>query len=345
MAISLELYQLRSYLFFCVCEHLLGKSGFAPATICEEEGIRPLREYGCEVKGRSQWHDVDGVFVFTAATPFMQPLRLCVEARFFDRKLGKSHIREFMGKMQDIREGYLSGADARLSHHKQYSNQGVYFSMNGFTAEAEELAAAHGIQTISYAFQPLMEPLYRSIADAARWIQERVTFANPDEITVFLKELRQLVIADDADAAEVLRETFGDELLMRMDEITNELQTIQTSLLVTNNHGVYLHALSKDAFSLASFMHTDEGICQIHMEKRGRRKYHYFTINDGMRRFYFTRPSFLGDDVLLGVRVSMQQSLFDLGEEQRESVFQLCVQDQGIMRYLRLGVEGRLWID
>ena len=89
MAISLELYQLRSYLFFCVCEHLLGKSGFAPATTCEEEGIRPLREYGCEVKGRSQWHDVDGVFVFTAATPFMQPLRLCVEARFFDRKLGK----------------------------------------------------------------------------------------------------------------------------------------------------------------------------------------------------------------------------------------------------------------
>ena len=154
-----------------------------------------------------------------------------------------------------------------------------------------------------------------------------------------------MVIADDADAAEVLRETFGDELLMLMDEITNELQTIQTSLLVTNNHGVYLHALSKDAFSLTSFMHTDEGICQIHMEKRGRRKYHYFTINDGMRRFYFTRPSFLGDDVLLGVRASMQQSLFDLGEEQRESVFQLCVQDQGIMRYLRLGVEGRLWID
>ena len=30
MAISLELYQLRSYLFFCVCEHLLGKSGFCP---------------------------------------------------------------------------------------------------------------------------------------------------------------------------------------------------------------------------------------------------------------------------------------------------------------------------
>ena len=45
MAISLELYQLRSYLFFCVCEHLLGKSGFAPATICEEEGLSLIHIY------------------------------------------------------------------------------------------------------------------------------------------------------------------------------------------------------------------------------------------------------------------------------------------------------------
>lgn len=345
MAITLELYQLRSYLFFCVCEHLLGKSGFAPATICEEEGIRPLREYGCEVKGRVQWHDVDGVYVFTAATPFMQPLRLCVEARFFDRKLGKSHIREFMGKMQDIREMYLRGDDALYAHHKQYTNQGVFFSMNGFTSEAEELAAAHGIQTISYAAQPLMEPLYRSIVDASRWIQERVTFANPEEISAFLQDVRKLIAANDAQAATMLKETFGDELLMLIDAISDELQTIQTSLFVTNNHGVYLHALSRDVFLLDAFMHTDEGICQIHLEKRGRKKYHYFTVNDGIRRYYFTRPSFLGDDALLGVRPSMQQSLFDMEEEQRESVFQLCVPDQGIMRYLRLGVEGRLWID
>ncbi len=345
MAITLELYQVRSYLFFCVCEHLLKKGGFAPARYCDEEGIRALREYGCEVRGRSQWHDVDGVYVFLAATPFMQPLRLCVEARFFDRKLGKTYIREFMGKMQDIGEAYLREEDPLLSHRRQYRNQGVYFSMNGFTAEAEELAAAHGIQTISYAAQPLMEPLYRCIVDAARWIQEHVRFETPEKMSRFMTDVRRLLIADDKQAALALQSQFGDELLMLADEIILALSELKTSLLITNNHGIYLHALSKEEFPLSSFMHTDEGVCQIHMEKRGRRRFHYFTVNDSIRRFYFTRPSFLGDGALLGVRPSLQQSLFVLEESRPQSVMQLCVQDQGIMRYLRLGVEGRLWID
>ena len=345
MAISLELYQLRSFLFFCVCEHLLQKGGFALAKVKEEDGLRTYREYGREVKGRAQWHDVDGVYVFHAATPFMQPLRLCVEARFYDRKIGKAHIREFMGKMQDISQVYLRESDGCLSSRKQYHDQGVFFSMNGFTQEAEDLAAAHGIQTISYGVQPLMEPIYRAIVDSARWIQDKITFDDPDEVACFYQQLRNVIVADAESDAHALQEQYGDEWMMLVDEITNELQMIQSSLFITNNHGVYLHALSRDAFPIDSFMHTDEGICQIHLEKKNRRKYHYFTVNDSSRRFYFTRPSFLEDAQLLGVRPTMQQSLFDFNEEQKESVLQLCVQDQGIMRYLRLGVEARLWVD
>lgn len=345
MAITLELYQLRSYLFFCVCEHLLIKGGFELAQISEEEGIRPYREYGREVKGRAQWHDVDGVYVFHAATPFMQPLRLCVEARFFDRKLGKAHIREFMGKMQDISQVYLKDGDGRISHRKQYHDQGVFFSMNGFTQEAEDLAAAHGIQTISYVGQPILEPIYRSIVDSARWIQEKIVFSDQDAVVRFFKYLRQVIVWDDQPSAQFLLEDHGDEWMTLVDEITSELQMIQSSLFITNTDGIYLHALSKEAFPMDYFVHTDEGLCQIHLEKKNRRKYHYFTVNESSKRFYFTRPSFLEDAKLLGVRSSMQQSLFDLHEDQRESVLQLCVQDHGIMRYLRLGVEGRLWVD
>lgn len=345
MAITLELYQLRSYLFFCVCEHLLIKGGFSPAKINEEEGIRPYREYGCEVKGRAQWHDVDGVYVFRAATPFMQPLRLCVEARFFDRKLGKTHIREFMGKMQDISQVYLKEEDGRISHRKPYHEQGVFFSMNGFTQEAEDLAAAHGIQTISYGAQPIMESIYRSIVDIARWIQEKISFADQEEVARFYRYLRQVIVHGDEPSAHFLQEDYGDEWMMLVDEITAELLMIKSSLFITNDHGIYIHALSKDTFPIQHFMHTDKGICQVHLTKKNRKKYHYFTVNDSTKRFYFTRPSFLEDAQLLGVRPTMQQSLFDMNEEQRESMLQLCVQDQGIMRYLCLSVEGRLWVD
>ena len=80
------------------------------------------------------------------------------------------------------------------------------------------------------------------------------------------------------------------------------------------------------------------------MEKHGRRRHYYFTVNDTSARFYFTCPAYLNVGRLLGTAAVQQQSLF-AQDPHAQGFLQLCVRDEGIMRFLRLQIDPRLWVD
>ena len=83
---------------------------------------------------------------------------------------------------------------------------------------------------------------------------------------------------------------YGEELGEQMRMLHAHLSEIRTSLIATAKGGTYLHVLSVSAFPLDQFLHTDEGSCQIHMEKHGRRRHYYFTVNDTSARFISLVP-------------------------------------------------------
>ena len=91
---------------------------------------------------------------------FWERLRLLGEAKFYRSPLSKEHIREYIGVLKDIQENYFvaDGMDLQNFYPRKLEI-GVYFSANGFQAEAEKLAYAHGIRTISYKNNPLINRL------------------------------------------------------------------------------------------------------------------------------------------------------------------------------------------
>lgn len=338
MTVGLEPYQLRSFLLLDVVDALLAKNRFAPVSN-QADGIRRQKGMLCEIRGRAEWHDVDGVYEFMAPMPFGETLRLCVQVRFFDRRISKPHLREFIGIMKDVGEVYMDQRFLDVHAMEKYRNQGVFFAMNGFTPEAEHLGAAHGIQTVSYADQPLMRPIEADIAQLSAAILSSLTFADHAQIQAFLTRLNQLIQGKD-EAADWLGEAPARHVLA----LRRHLDEIETSLIVTAKGGTYLHVLSQSPFPLAQFAHSDEGTCQIHMEKQGRRRHYYFTVNEGKARFYFTRPAYLSVARLLGTAMAQQQSLF--AQDLRPQGFlQLCVRADGVMRFLRLRIDPRLRVD
>lgn len=343
MTVGLEPYQLRSFLLLSAVGALLEKNRFAPVK-AEAEGIRRQKGLLCEIRGRAEWHDVDDVYAFMAPMPFGETLRLCMQARFFDRRISKPHMREFIGIMKDVGEVYLNQRFLDAHAMEKHRDQGIFFAMNGFTPEAEHLGAAHGIQTISYADQPLMGPIASDIVCLSSLILETVSFHDHGEIHAFLRQLRHQAASGDEQLAARMSARYGEELGEQMRMLHAHLSEIRTSLIATAKGGTYLHVLSVSAFPLDQFLHTDEGSCQIHMEKHGRRRHYYFTVNDTSARFYFTCPAYLNVGRLLGTAAVQQQSLF-AQDPHDQGFLQLCVRDEGIMRFLRLQIDPRLWVD
>lgn len=146
--------QLRGYIFEIAIFELLLKNGFSAINVATEprERVREIREGFVELKGRGCWHQIDCPCEYQRPIPFSYPLRLIGEVKFYKSPLEKKYIREFIEVIKDIQENYFvaDGMNSR-DFYARKMEVGVYFSANGFQEEAEKLAYAHGIKTISYA--------------------------------------------------------------------------------------------------------------------------------------------------------------------------------------------------
>lgn len=145
--------QLRGYLFEIVVMELLRKNQFYDIIVASEpnDRVREIRSGFIEFKGRGCWHQIDCPCDYNELIPFSYPLRLLGEVKFYKSRLSKKHIREYIGVIKDIQENYFvaDGINPQ-DFYPRKMEIGVYFAVNGFQEEAEKLAYAHGIKTISY---------------------------------------------------------------------------------------------------------------------------------------------------------------------------------------------------
>ncbi len=147
----MELSQAKGYFFEEIVKELLGKTNY----IQVDSGILP---------GRGANHQIDSYGTFAFNIPFIYPVRLIAETKWYDQKIGLPRLRNFVGVMKDISENYFVPVDDRnrpnlASLRHRYTDCGAFFSVTDFSLDAQNYAYAHGIYLITFSQNSRLSPL------------------------------------------------------------------------------------------------------------------------------------------------------------------------------------------
>lgn len=297
--------QLKGYLFEIVIMELLRKNQFTDINLASEPNnrVRERRLGFIEFKGRGCWHQIDYPCDYNKLIPFSYPIRLLGEVKFNKSRLSKEHIREYIGVIKDIQENYF--VDDGVSLRNFYPRKmeiGVYFSANGFQEEAEKLAYAHGIKTISYENNFLVNQLKVLVEEFERdylsinclrehnwntFRQEIINTIRYGEYNNYLREHPYIV------------DGYGEIV----DRIRRVISDIRSSFIGATATGVFIHFVGDSDFPYELFQHSDEGICRVYYDVNDLgKRYFWMEISDDIhrRRFYFTPPESLDSAAVFG---------------------------------------------
>lgn len=335
--------QLKGYLFEIIISELLAKNNFSRITpaLQPNDRVREIRPGFIEIKGRGCWHQIDCPCEYKHHIPFSYPIRLLGEVKFYKSPLEKKHIREYIGVMKDIQENYYVTDGTTLEdHYPRKLDIGVYFSANGFQAEAEKLAYAHGIKTVSYDNNYLVSRL-KSLIEL---LEEKYLSVNCMKGRVwndFRSEFVRLVSFEGKNEKDDHWGYWNEGYMAVIGEIRSTLLSIKTSFIATTATGVFLHFVGIDCFPEELFRHSDEGSCCVHYDRwldGSLRFWLEITGDEKHSRFYFTPPKSLDRAALYG-----QASVL----EEKEVLFRVLnvnIQMEEITRNLVLRLDED-WLD
>lgn len=159
--------KLKGYIFEIVISEFLRSNGFHTIDIIDGDKIRRNREDFIEIRGRGTWHQIDCPCDYEGVIPFIYPIRMLAEVKFFSKRIDKKYIREYIGVVKDIQENIFV-PDDYVGPFTRFSEIGVFFAANGFDDEAEKLAFAHNIKTISYENNCMLGEIKRIIDELER---------------------------------------------------------------------------------------------------------------------------------------------------------------------------------
>jgi hypothetical protein len=168
--------QARGYLLEIVLSKLIEINGYDVIRMADNVEIVSRRN-GLNVRGRGGFHQFDTLGRFKITPPFVYPLRLFVEAKFYDsNKVGIDRVRMGVGILEDVNTNYSTvQMNAEELSIEKYQYHYAIFSTSGFTEDAQRFAIAHKIHLID-----LTGDEYRSIIDLIREIVERLNNRFPD---------------------------------------------------------------------------------------------------------------------------------------------------------------------
>lgn len=151
--------QVRGALLEEIILFLLSHSGYRVVKP-GEEGTRRGRA-GLEVEGRGASHQIDALVAPVHSHAFIYPIRLLVEAKCEERRVGLPTVRSVVGTLFDINQNYFSrrfrrGLEIRV---QRFNYHAAMFSANGYTRGAQQYAAAHQVFLIGYTNVPMMRPV------------------------------------------------------------------------------------------------------------------------------------------------------------------------------------------
>jgi len=172
-------------LFELILAELLKKAGFTGDFESDQ-----LSRNKKKLHGRGGTYAPDFYGVFHIGIPFINPLLLIVEAKYFTKKVGIKTAREFLGAYIDFSQ-YIKIDTKSSKLEKKYSKLyetrytycPVFFSMRGYQKPAQAFMYAHGINYISYENSTTI----KRILDSTEIILKEINFAgfNIDDFKSF----------------------------------------------------------------------------------------------------------------------------------------------------------------
>lgn len=345
--------QLRGRLFELVLIKLLESSDFTIVNPVNEMDtrVKESRDGFIEFKGRGCWHQIDLPFDYKRVTPFTYPMRLLGEAKFHKTEISKKYIREYIGELKDIQENYFveDGNDIK-NLAKRRIEVGSYFSANGFQAEAEKLAYAHGIRTISYKNNFAM----KMICDAINILEDRyisVSWIKDGKWKDFKSRLIKIFNSSGKYFQQMIQdvtslsERFDEEYESTLEELKRNLDLIQSSFMGTTETGFLLHFVGFDRFPDELFSEGDECHCRVYYGTDRRTESRYFWIefidNYGCSvqgKFYFSPPESLDDAAVFGGRRVLHEKRVHFRK------LYMAVNINGVARNLVITMDNN-WLD
>ena len=152
--------QMRGYLYEVLISHLLVQNNFKKCRFDDRSMNCGLVSRDGEIQGRGTRHQIDFVGVYTHYIPFIFPLRLLAECKFWKRKVDKSFIRAYIGVHKDISENYLA---SEMENKNRFLDIPIIFSANDFDGEAVKLAWTQGINLVSHSRVPILKDILEFI--------------------------------------------------------------------------------------------------------------------------------------------------------------------------------------
>lgn len=309
---------LKGILFEFAILHMLFANGFRKILLDSSKknsDARAVMSRGnfIELKGRGGWHQIDCPCDLNYSSPFMFPIRLLGEVKFTQTKVSKRVVESYIGVLKDIQENYFVANPDLVIDSKQnrFLEVGCIFSANGFTSQAENLAYTHGIRTISYENNIVVDRIKLSIE---RLVKDNV---DPSNVTnagrLLLTELNRFfgfaysfdhiypIYSKRVDSflnyslRRVLIGNYEKNLINLLDSIGS----IKDSFIATTPEGLLLHFVGEQEFPEELFLGSDYAQYRIHIHEYKEKKdsYAYYLAFSGdsglQRKFYFSPPDVL----------------------------------------------------
>lgn len=335
--------QLRGYLFEIVIMELLRKNQFSNINVASEpnDRVREVRPGFIEFKGRGCWHQIDCPCDYNKLIPFSYPLRLLGEVKFYKTHLSKEHIREYIGVIKDIQENYFvaDGVNPQ-DFYPRKMEIGVYFSANGFQEEAEKLAYAHGIKTVSYENNLLINRL-KVLVEELEKNYLSIKCLKDNTWNAFRQKFIDALLYGYHNNYVGYNPYLADGYGEIIDRIRQALIDIRSSFIATTATGVFLHFVGDSDFPDELFQETDEGRCRIYYDiDNFRNRYFWMEISgDNLRRrFYFTPPESLDFASVFGNEMVLNE------KERLFRALSVNIRLNGISRSLTLHLDED-WLD
>jgi hypothetical protein len=294
---------IRGYLFNVVERILLERSGYIriKPDASNKHLVRKVRNDVIELRGRGCWHAVDCPYLMEQTAPFMPQVRIIGEVRYHMTEIKKEALRNFIGTLTDLGEArYLLDDQGNAEAAMNCTDVGVFFSANGFLPESERLACSHGIRTISYKNNLRLQKLKELIFEfESKYLDYEVVMQQGNFMAQYA-----LVLREEMKPSQLVGlYNLPEETQTILEEMIQEIHKCTSSFFAVTPTGVMMHFLGEEAFPEELFADTDTAVCRVKLEPLDSDEKSYyleFTDDPKERRYYFSPPESMTDQVLYG---------------------------------------------
>lgn len=220
-----------------------------------------------KIRGRGTWHQIDAFGRFSYTIPFIYPIRLIAEAKWYTRKkVGLNALRNFVGTLKDISENYFVEDGQSINEKlllRRYTDCGAVFSANGFSKSAQGYAYAQGVFLVSYENHPIIKDVLDTLNSILDFID--LGEAYRDKRTFFKWFYWYFSDKDFNNLALVYFKNDPTPSLNKLKSILNKICFSAVGIA----SGIYpIHLLSYHKLPEEIFKNTDEQYCKVYYTEK-----------------------------------------------------------------------------